>query len=300
MGEFRGAMPCAGLTLMVTTPRALRAHRGVPTRITSQQKKARETGTAFHRPLRAARHPAGIAARRYLRGGEFTSAAGSKETLSGVPRGEPSAARAGMPPSLGALVNVATDPRAVGATRSPLLSRRRVFAELPGMGKGGIRVGGGSNPSSPSRPLSRASTGSVGGGSPDLFASDGEAPVSGMWIGESWPSPELLAVDPTIPTNHPMVAHTRPVGGPGRYLRLRRRLLRRLRGHPGNHTPLVHPPRHVQPGDEGRAVRQGVRAPRPGRRGGAIQGETPLAQRTEGDHGDVGEPSTVPRGRSAA
>jgi len=121
-----------------------------------------------------------------------------------------------MPPSLGALVNVATDPRAVGATRSPFLSRRRVFAELPGMGKGGIRVGGGSNPSSPSRPLSRASTGSVGGGSPDLFASDGEAPVSGMWIGESWPSPELLAVDPTIPTNPIRWSLTLdPSAGPG-------------------------------------------------------------------------------------
>ena len=84
------------------------------------------------------------------------------------------------------------------------------------MGKGGIRVGGGSNPSSPSRPLSRASTGSVGGGSPDLFASDGEAPVSGMWIGESWPSPELLAVDPTIPTNPIRWSLTLdPSAGPG-------------------------------------------------------------------------------------
>ena len=25
--------------------------------------------------------------------------------------------------------------------------------------------------------------------------------VAGMWVGESWPSPELLAVDPSVPTN---------------------------------------------------------------------------------------------------
>lgn len=53
------------------------------------------------------------------------------------------------------------------------------------MGRGGIRPA--------------AASGSSNNNNDD-DAADAEV-VAGMWVGESWPSPELLAIDPTVPTN---------------------------------------------------------------------------------------------------
>lgn len=41
----------------------------------------------------------------------------------------------------------------------------------------------------------------MGPGGSESSSANRNQVVAGMWIGESWPSPELLAVDPTVPTN---------------------------------------------------------------------------------------------------
>ena len=82
------------------------------------------------------------------------------------------------------------------------------------MGKGGISPGGGSgrasphsgSPSSIANALGAAASGSDDNddaphGNLDSETLDPNAPIAGMWVGESWPSPELLAVDASIPTN---------------------------------------------------------------------------------------------------
>ena len=82
------------------------------------------------------------------------------------------------------------------------------------MGKGGISPGGGSgrasphsgSPSSIAAALGAGASGSDDNdnesrGSLDSQPPDPNAPIGGMWVGESWPSPELLAVDSSIPTN---------------------------------------------------------------------------------------------------
>tara|TARA_B110000977_G_scaffold7002_2_gene9759 strand:+ start:44866 stop:45480 length:615 start_codon:yes stop_codon:yes gene_type:complete len=79
------------------------------------------------------------------------------------------------------------------------------------MGKGGISLGGGSGRASPSRGSPSSIAAALGAAANSSDGSDGDdtqnptqnpnAPIAGMWVGESWPSPELLAVDPSIPTN---------------------------------------------------------------------------------------------------
>jgi hypothetical protein len=83
------------------------------------------------------------------------------------------------------------------------------------MGKGGISPGGGSGRASPhsGSPSSiAAALGAAASGSDDAISNEtsgdsggqnapSPAPIAGMWIGESWPAPELLARDPSIPTN---------------------------------------------------------------------------------------------------
>ena len=83
------------------------------------------------------------------------------------------------------------------------------------MGKGGISPGGGSSRASPhsgspssaiAAALGAAASGSDDNdseprGNLDSGTPDPNAPIAGMWVGESWPSPELLAVDASIPTN---------------------------------------------------------------------------------------------------
>jgi hypothetical protein len=81
----------------------------------------------------------------------------------------------------------------------------------PRMGKGGIQ------PRSPGKRVGATSDDNsneddVPASSPSTNADDiaaalgGAAPareraIAGMWIGESWPAPELLAIDPSVPTN---------------------------------------------------------------------------------------------------
>ena len=79
------------------------------------------------------------------------------------------------------------------------------------MGKGGISPGGGSGRASPhaGSPSSLAAAlGAAASASDDNDSRSSRgsldsslAPIAGMWVGESWPSPELLAVDASIPTN---------------------------------------------------------------------------------------------------
>ena len=83
------------------------------------------------------------------------------------------------------------------------------------MGKGGISPGGGSSRASPhsgspssaiAAALGAAASGSDDNdseprGNLDSGTPDPNAPIAGLWVGESWPSPELLAVDASIPTN---------------------------------------------------------------------------------------------------
>ena len=66
LGEVRGAMPCAGLTLMVTTPRALRARRGVPSSETKSRVRANLSGS----PKNVAFSCVGRAPRRRFRARE--------------------------------------------------------------------------------------------------------------------------------------------------------------------------------------------------------------------------------------
>ena len=78
------------------------------------------------------------------------------------------------------------------------------------MGKGGISLGGGSRGASPSRSSPSSLAAALGAAAGGSDGSDGDdsrggqnpnAPIAGMWVGEAWPSPELLAVDPSVPTN---------------------------------------------------------------------------------------------------
>ena len=101
-------------------------------------------------------------------------------------------------------------PTAGGTPRVPAWPRARSVPPSlgarprPAMGKGGISPGGGSGRASPhagrSSPRPRAGARSASDDN-DNDNDSSLAPIAGMWVGESWPSPELLAVDASIPTN---------------------------------------------------------------------------------------------------
>jgi len=110
-----------------------------------------------------------------------------------------------VPPTAGGSPRVPAWPRARSVPPS-LGARPR-----PAMGKGGISPGGGSGRASPhaGSPSSLAAAlGAAASASDDNDSRSSRgsldsslAPIAGMWVGESWPSPELLAVDASIPTN---------------------------------------------------------------------------------------------------
>ena len=103
-------------------------------------------------------------------------------------------------------------PTAGGTPRVPAWPRARSVPPSlgarprPAMGKGGISPGGGSGRASPhaGSPSSLAAALGAAASASDDNDNDNDsslAPIAGMWVGESWPSPELLAVDASIPTN---------------------------------------------------------------------------------------------------
>ena len=219
----------------------------------------------------------------WMRGGEKTSAAGSIETLSGVPKGEPLAARAGMPTSLGALVNVATDPRAL-APHALLFSRAVASSRDTQAWVKAASASAAAQSLLAGAPFSRASTGRrrrLSGPFRVRWRGTGVRHVDRRVLAE----PRAFGGGPDHPDqSHRWSLALDPSAGPGGIS---------PSAPAASTTPRTsrEPPTFGSPSAARSTRRRGTCSstrctsapPRPAR--WSIQGEAPLTQRTQGDHG---------------